>query len=572
VPQKTTNEVIEREEVLFTDRKGMVNGGTVVKRHDANLIEVEYETENGKEYALAKRNKNGEYDFVNSKPTPAEQIPMENRTNENVGNRKVKAYQYLHPEVKHFIQGEAYTLLGELKRTKQGGGRASRDDYGTVISGREARVTTQDLAGLLDGIKFDGKQGSKYQQIEKALQSIIEDNGAENNALAKKIELVIDDRLSNGYFDDVYGDEIPPSKEYVELKNKIEGEKKVAKAEKEVAATKTAEAIKDLAEVEKGNNVRSASGKAYYTKGLKGLAFNRQLINKGVVNLKGQVVRTPAEVAAIAQVYRDPRFETFRMIYLKGDVVVGHEGFTSKVPTAALITDKETLTEHKEAVRETMKKLGADGYYMLHNHPSGNPTPSPADLNTTKVISQVIPGFKGHVIINSNKFASIDIQGKSEVKSLYLNEKAEQELLNSLLEKYNVKTEEELYKVISEEDANKHIMFSWKDDLLSPEIEHELLNTSLRDPEVAAQVAKQFQLNKNTSVVLYLDAKLKIRAIQEVENKHFKDYKTAIAYLKPRAVEFGAASNIIVTGRNADYALTLRDLIKNGISTDVIYN
>ena len=26
---------------------------------------------------------------------------------------------------------------------------------------------------------------------------------------------------------------------------------------------------------------------------------------------------------------------------------------------------------------------GADGYYLVHNHPSGNPTPSQSDVNVT---------------------------------------------------------------------------------------------------------------------------------------------------------------------------------------------
>jgi DNA repair protein RadC len=535
-PQKASKSEIKPQEIMFTDRKGLINGGTVTKTHDKNLMEVEYDSENGKEYALVKKNRKGEFEFVNSKPTTKAQLPMENRTNENVGNRQVKAYQYLHPEVRHFIQGEAHTLLGELKRTKQGSGKASRDNMGQVVSGREARVTTQDIASLLDGIKYDGKQGSKYAQIEKALNSIIEDHGAENNALAKKIELVIDDRLSNGYFDDVYGDEIPPSKEYVDLKNKIEGEKKVEKAKQEAAATKATEAIKDLAEVEKGSNIRSARGKAYYTKGLKGLAFNRQLINKGIVNLKGQVVRTPAEVAAIAQVFRDPRFETFRIIYLKGETIVGHEGFTSRVPNMTLTTNAKNEFDLSQGIKETMKKMDADGYYMLHNHPSGEPKPSKADYITTKLYKDNIPGYLGHIIINSNKFAYIYEPGNSVIKELNLGE----------------------------------------DKLLQPEKNHDLLGKVISSSTVAAQVAKEFQLNKNTAVVLYLGAGNKITAIQEVDLKHFEKYDTAKAYLKPRVVEFGASKHIIVTGNgtmdNDSVMLTLNKLVGNGITEDVILN
>src|SRR5687768_3057157 len=60
-------------------------------------------------------------------------------------------------------------------------------------------------------------------------------------------------------------------------------------------------------------------------------------------------------------------------------------------------------------VEGMMGSSGADGYWMLHNHPSGNPTPSKADVNLTDMLAATITGFKGHVVINSNKYAHISI-------------------------------------------------------------------------------------------------------------------------------------------------------------------
>ena len=45
-----------------------------------------------------------------------------------------------------------------------------------------------------------------------------------------------------------------------------------------------------------------------------GLAFSPQLIHKGVVNLKGSRVTSAEDLAKLAQVYRDPRFETFCLL------------------------------------------------------------------------------------------------------------------------------------------------------------------------------------------------------------------------------------------------------------------
>lgn len=62
------------------------------------------------------------------------------------------------------------------------------------------------------------------------------------------------------------------------------------------------------------------------------LSISPDLVHQGVVDLKGYRVSSAEDLAKLAQVYRDPRFETFRMIYVKGNQVVGHEGMASRLP------------------------------------------------------------------------------------------------------------------------------------------------------------------------------------------------------------------------------------------------
>ena len=50
------------------------------------------------------------------------------------------------------------------------------------------------------------------------------------------------------------------------------------------------------------------------------------------MDLKGYRVSSDEDIATLAQVYRAPRFETFRMIYVKGNQIVGHEGMASRLP------------------------------------------------------------------------------------------------------------------------------------------------------------------------------------------------------------------------------------------------
>ena len=154
--------------------------------------------------------------------TPAD--PFENRDIAEVGNRKVKAYMYENPEVKPFFQAEAEIMLGELRDTTKGEriylpverpGTYGSDSYG-YFTGTQ-RHTTDDIAYLLDVGR--GKSGYTYDEIEKGLKAIIEDNGAENNACSKRIEFMLNDRLLNGYTDFRHGIEIPPNQEYVNLLN-----------------------------------------------------------------------------------------------------------------------------------------------------------------------------------------------------------------------------------------------------------------------------------------------------------------------------------------------------------------
>jgi hypothetical protein len=143
--------------------------------------------------------------------------PFESRDIKAVGNRKVNAYMYENPEVKPFFQEEANIMLGELQRTTKGERFYNMDVYyetnGEAGITGTSRNTSDDIAYLLDELKYS------YKQIESGLRAIIEDNGKENNAVSKRIEFLLNDRLMNGYQDFEYGLDIPPNQDYVNLLN-----------------------------------------------------------------------------------------------------------------------------------------------------------------------------------------------------------------------------------------------------------------------------------------------------------------------------------------------------------------
>ena len=143
------------------------------------------------------------------------------RDAKEIGSPKIKAYQYEHPEVKPYFQEEARRMLSELNNSTSGSRYVTeRTDsmYGDWHGIK--RFTSPEIAALLDG-----EYGAKYQKedIRKGLNAIIEDHGAENIAVAKRIELVLDERLRNGY--DAWGvlDEngeqyhVAPNTEYLNM-------------------------------------------------------------------------------------------------------------------------------------------------------------------------------------------------------------------------------------------------------------------------------------------------------------------------------------------------------------------
>lgn len=141
--------------------------------------------------------------------------PFDERDIKEVGKRNVNAYMYDNPEVKPFYQDEARIMLGELQNSVKGE-RFYNDQLYYDTNGEQgfsgtSRMTSDEIAELLDNYKYS------YAEIEKGLKAIIEDHGAENIAVAKRIEFFLNERLLNGHTDFQTGIDIPRNQDYVNL-------------------------------------------------------------------------------------------------------------------------------------------------------------------------------------------------------------------------------------------------------------------------------------------------------------------------------------------------------------------
>lgn len=164
--------------------------------------------------------------YSDGQPTHVED-PFESRDWSNVGKRSVKAYMYENPEVKPFFQEEALNLLDELNSTTRGEKWYNDELYyesgGEKGFGGVKRHTSASMEELLD------QWGMSYADIEKGLNAIIEDNGAENIAAAKKLEFMLNDRLLHGYKDFYTNGYVPPNQDYINF----QAEKQITEYSKE---------------------------------------------------------------------------------------------------------------------------------------------------------------------------------------------------------------------------------------------------------------------------------------------------------------------------------------------------
>lgn len=237
------------------------------------------------------------------------------------------------------------------------------------------------------------------------------------------------------------------------------------------------------------------------------LAWRREMLHKGKVDFVGREIRNARELAMAAQVYRDPRFETVRWLFVKQGKVVDTVGITSRNPRFVMaLLPGQSLSD----MMRIADKSGADTLYLLHNHPSGDPMPSGPDKALTQTIADAARSlgslnFGGHVVINGKHFAVIKPDGSHAFQAL-----------------------------------------PEPDNLLVPEIDHELLGKVMKTrteiTEAAstwARLAADQKTGKGQVTLFLTDTKRKIRALTTVPLELFLDRQRLPAYLHARGSLYG---------------------------------
>ena len=137
------------------------------------------------------------------------------RNADNVGARTIKAFQYEHPEMQKYYREAAEDLLTDADLSLQSGThrRKERGAQGN-------RYVQETIASPI--VKNAMDMGLSRSDIIRGAEDIIKDEGTENNANAKRVELVLDDMVQNGYRTMV-GRSVAPNEDYIAAKKEIPG-------------------------------------------------------------------------------------------------------------------------------------------------------------------------------------------------------------------------------------------------------------------------------------------------------------------------------------------------------------
>ena len=146
---------------------------------------------------------------------------IDRRNYGNVSDRSVNAFQFDNPWLHGYFVEAANALYDDFQNAEKGGQivevpPAFNEPGLNSTYIRTKRSATPEVAELLDDARLS------YGEIDKAITAIIENHGQENYAAAKKVEVLLDKMLTNGYTTS-YGEKVPPNARYIADKASVLG-------------------------------------------------------------------------------------------------------------------------------------------------------------------------------------------------------------------------------------------------------------------------------------------------------------------------------------------------------------
>ena len=287
------------------------------------------------------------------------------------------------------------------------------------------------------------------------------------------------------------------------------------------------------------------------------------------IDFRGQRVEFAEDLAVLGQVLRDPRVETYWLFATKGAEIVGHMAISSRMPNSSatflgsgkkmkalqrrLDSGEISLDDYKaqheslfaqdaERIKDWLRRTGADGYWPLHNHPTGKPKPSEADWAVTHTLARLVPGFKGHVIIDADSYGIISPAGIGLPRTARLPE--------------GTPGAGVVYKTLPE--SVPEALRKW--------FAGETSTAAITLPGHVALIGASLNHPEGWAPLLFANANHELVAVEQMPVGLFDRPKDASDYIRGRSREYGAVAVFAYAPQGSEKAA--RELIENGTLLD----
>ena len=270
-------------------------------------------------------------------------------------------------------------------------------------------------------------------------------------------------------------------------------------------------------------------------------------LNKyGYINLNHREVNTKEQLVELASIFRNPMYETLRIVYVDGkNKIVGYESITSKTPKRVQVFPKsksgrDTAEKSFYKIKDRMRRLGAEGYYLVHNHPSGNAKASKDDLEVTEIFNKSVEGLKGHLIVNTESYAWIDVDSKYGIA-----------IADNYIPIKKFK-KDRYYRMLNKKSIYDIKIKSRQDLVL---LMHHIKNT------------------KDYSTLIFIDALGKVRMILDMPNRFLNMKESQMdGFIRKQKMLNGATSVFFATGDNKNFVKATRFWEKGIFKDSFVYN
>lgn len=209
---------------------------------------------------------------------------IDQRTQNTVSEKNINAFQFDHPELQSYYKQAAEALIADADLSLQ---FPMSRRYERTMQGNktvQAAQTSEALRTAMD------ETGLTRSQLIDAAQRIINDKGQENVAAAKRVELILDQMLTNGWTPMV-GEAVAPNQDYIAAKQEIAGYQEAA-PEKELP-------IWDMPEYDNLGSARQG----FTTAGMEGTEQTSRVAESFPYN-KGQEAATGLTREDYAKIFR----------------------------------------------------------------------------------------------------------------------------------------------------------------------------------------------------------------------------------------------------------------------------